>query len=117
MPVAFSLVYMLVALVRWPAVKKKEAERLERNRKKRVMRAIFQQGLWRATADQIYFAMLSAGDKDLKKEEVDGVLQKLVIDLGGDLELGENGEAVYNFDRLRRENEAVEKMRGRQLGE
>jgi hypothetical protein len=117
MPVAFSLVYMLVALVRLPAIKKKEAERLERNRKKRVMRAIFQQGLWRATADQIYFSMLSAGDKDLKKDEVDAVLQKLVIDLGGDLELGENGEAVYNFDRLRRENEAVEKMRGRQLGE
>jgi hypothetical protein len=115
LPVLFSITYLVVTAARLPIVKKQEAERLERNRKKRVMRAIFRQGMWRATADQIYFAMLSMGDKDLSKEEVDAVLRKLVVDLGGDLELGDNGEAIYSFDRLQRENEAAEKVRRKEL--
>jgi hypothetical protein len=115
LPVLFATIYFLVSLLRLGIIKKKEAERLERNRKKKVMRAIFQQALWRATAEQIYFAMLSLGDKELKQTEVEGVLQKLVIDLGGDIDLGSQGEAIYTFDRLRREYEAAERLRGREL--
>ena len=110
-PIVFSLVYFLVAGLRLGVVKKQESARLERNREKKVMRAIFQQRLWRATADQIYFSMVSLGEKELKKEQVTEILGKLLPKLQGELELGENGEGIYNFDRVRREVEAAERLR------
>ena len=112
-PVAFSLMYIGVSLLRLIGVRRLEAERLERNRKKMVMRAIFQGRMWRATADQIFFAMLAHGEKDLTKEEVERIVQKILPDLQGDIELDENGEAVYSFARLQREYESAERLRGR----
>jgi len=110
-PIAFSIIYFLVAALRLPGVKKKERERLERNREKKVMRAIFQQKLWHNTADQIYFTMVSLGEKELSKEQVTAILGKLLPKLQGDLDLGPNGEAIYNFDRVAREIEAAERLR------
>jgi hypothetical protein len=112
-PIAFSLVYFLVSGLRLGVVKKQESARLERNREKKVMRAIFQQRLWRATADQIYFSMVSLGEKELKKEQVTEILGRLLPKLQGELELGENGEGIYNFERVRREIEAAERLRAR----
>jgi len=114
MPIVFSFVYLLVSALRLGIIKKKEAERLERNRKKKVMRAIFQQGMWRTTADQAYFTLVSLGDKELTKDQVGKILGDLVVELGGDVELAEDGEAVYAFERLFREYEAARRMRGRQ---
>lgn len=115
MPIAFSLIYLVLPVLRAPIVKKKERERLESNRKKKVMRAIFQNRLWRTTADQVHFTLLSLGDKDLKLEETRDILGKLVIDLQGDVELEPDGTPVYVFRRLEREFEAAEKTRGKRL--
>lgn len=112
-PVLFSLLYLIVTALRFPAVKKQEEERLERNRKKQVMRAIFEGHLWKATADEIYFQLLSVGDKKFDREEISATLQRLVIDLGGDVDLNSEGEPVYRFDRLQREYEASMRLRGR----
>ncbi len=111
LPITFSLLYFTVSLVRLGIVRKQEAERLKRNQEKKVMRAIFQQKLWQATADQIYFALVSLGEKELSKEETAAILQRLLIKLQGDLDLGPEGEAIYNFDRIRRETESAEQMR------
>ncbi|MBK8911105.1 MAG: hypothetical protein IPM61_07220 [Chlorobi bacterium] len=117
LPVAFSVIYLLVALLRLPGVRRRQAERLERNRKKKVMRAIFQGRLWNATADQVYFTLVSLGDKELNRDTVATILGTLVLELGGSVELGENGEGIYSFQRLQREFEAAEKMRAsRRLG-
>ncbi|MCE7936068.1 MAG: hypothetical protein DYG96_15960, partial [Chlorobi bacterium CHB2] len=113
----FSVIYLLVALLRLPGVRRRQAERLERNRKKKVMRAIFQGRLWNATADQVYFTLVSLGDKELNRDTVATILGTLVLELGGSVELGENGEGIYSFQRLQREFEAAEKMRAsRRLG-
>ncbi len=112
-PVAFSLLYFAVSLVRLVGVRKQEAARLKRNREKKVMRAIFQQKLWRATADQIYFGLLSLGEKELSKEETATILQSLLTKLQGDMELGPEGEPIYNFDRIRRELESAAHLRNR----
>lgn len=117
LPVAFSVIYLLVSLLRWPGVRRREGERLERNRKKKVMRTIFQGKLWNATADQVYFTLVSLGDKELNRDAVATILGKLVLELGGSVELGENGEGIYSFERLQREFDAAEKTRNsRRLG-
>jgi hypothetical protein len=116
MPIAFSILYLGVTVVRLIGVRRLEAERLERNRKKMVMRAIFQGRMWSAKADQIYFAMLAHGEKDLKREEVERIIQKVLPDLQGDIELDEDGEPVYTFPRLKREYESAERLRGRAAG-
>ncbi len=112
-PVLFSIVYMLVAALRIPGVRKLEAERLERNRKKMVLRALYQGRLWRSTADQVHFHMLSLGEKTLDRDTVEATLQGLVKDLGGDVDLSDDGTPVYRFERLEREFEASERLRGR----
>lgn len=112
MPIAFGLSYLLLPVLRWPFVKKKERERLERNRKKKVMRVLFQGRLWRATAEQVHFTLLSLGDKDLTPEQTREILGRLVIDLQGDVELEADGTPVYVFNRLEREFEAAERARG-----
>lgn len=117
LPVAFSVIYLLVALLRWPGVRRREGERLERNRKKKVMRAIFQGRFWNATADQVYFTLVSLGDKELNRDAVATILGTLVLELGGSVELGENGEGIYSFARLQREFEAAGSMRNsRRIG-
>lgn len=112
-PIAFSLLYFTIALLRIPTVRKHETERLKRNREKKVMHVIFQQKLWRATADQIYFALLAAGEKSLSREETAEILQGLLTKLQGDMDLGPEGEAIYSFDRIRRELETAEQERRR----
>lgn len=116
LPLAFSLLYFGISLARLPSAKSKEAARLMRNREKMVMRVIFQQKLWRATADQIFFALLSVGEKELKREELDDILQKLLTKLQGDMDLGSEGEAIYDFDRIRREIEVAARERRRLTG-
>ncbi|HVK39782.1 MAG TPA: hypothetical protein VNA88_14695 [Candidatus Kapabacteria bacterium] len=113
MPVAFSLLYLGISLVRYLDVRRLEAARLERNRRKMVMRAIFQGRLWSAKVDQIYFAMLAHGEKDLSKAELETIIRSLLPDLQGDIELDEEGEPVYTFPRLQREYESAERLRGR----
>lgn len=114
MPMAFGLSFLLLPLLRGPFVKKKERERHWRNKKKKVMRVLFQGRLWRATAEQVHFTLLSLGDKDLKPEETKEILGRLVIDLQGDVELEPDGTPVYVFRRLEREFEAAERARGTQ---
>lgn len=114
MPMVFGLSYLLLPILRWPIVKKKEHDRLQRNRKKKVLRVLFQGRLWRATAEQVHFTLLSLGDKDLTAEQTKDILGKLVIDLQGDVELEADGTPVYVFNRLEREFEAAERARGTQ---
>jgi hypothetical protein len=110
-PVLFSIMYLAVAALRIPIIRKKEAERLARNRKKKVMRAIFQNRLWSATADQIYFTLVSMGEKDLKRDQMPAILESLAPELQCDIDLDDEGEAVYNFSRIGREIDAAERLR------
>jgi hypothetical protein len=116
MPVAFSLLFLLVSLLRLPVAKRLDAERLKRNRKKMVMRAIFQNRLWTARSDQIYYAMLAHGEKNITQKEVEAIVQSVLPELQGDIELDEEGNPVYSFQRLKRETEAAERLRGRAAG-
>jgi hypothetical protein len=110
-PVIYSILFLITSAARLPGVKAKEAARLERNRKKKIMRAVFHGRLWRATADQIYFTLVSMGEKDIKREQVPGILEKVLPELQGTIELTEEGEPLYVFPRLEREIEAVEQKR------
>lgn len=114
MPAAFSLLFLTISAARLVGVRRREAERLERNRRKMVMRALFQGRMWRAHAEQVYFAMLAHGDKDLTQPDVERILQKIVLDLGGDVEIDDEGKPVYVFSRLEREYESAERTRARQ---
>lgn len=110
-PIAFSLLYLAIALLRLPIAKRKESERLARNREKKVLRAIFQQRMWRASADAIYFAMVAAGEKELKREDIPAILERILLRVQGDVELDQEGQPIYVFDRLQREIEASERLR------
>lgn len=114
-PVVFGLSYLLLPLLRYPIVKKNEQERHLRNKKKRVMRVLFQQRLWKTTSDQVHFTLLSLGIKDVSPQETADILGHLVIDLQGEVELDTDGTPIYSFGRLEREFLAAENTRGRKL--
>lgn len=110
-PIAFSIAYFGISLARLPAARVKEAARLARNREKKIMRVIFQQRLWRASADQIYFALVSLGEKEMRAEHIAPIMQKILPKLQGTIELDDEGTPIYTFDRLQREVEAAERSR------
>lgn len=111
-PIIFALSYVLISLLRLPGVQRNEAARLRRNREKKAMRVIFQSRLWSATADQIASALLERGDRDIPRDQLPSIMESLLKKLQGQIELGPNGEAIYSFERLRREIEAADAMRG-----
>lgn len=111
-PIVFAASYILISLLRLPGVRRKERERLQRNREKKVMRVIFQNRLWSVTADQIASALLERGDRDIPRDQLPAIMESLLRKLQGQIDLGPNGEPVYTFERLSREIEAADKRRG-----
>lgn len=111
-PIVFAASYILISLLRLPGVKRKEAARLQRNREKKVMRVIFQNRLWSVTVEQIASALLERGDRDIPRDQLPSIMESLLRKLQGEIELGPNGEPIYTFERLGREIEAADALRG-----
>lgn len=111
-PIAFAASYILLSLARIPGVRRKETERLRRNREKKVMRVIFQNRLWQGTIEQIESALLERGDRDVPRDQLPSILESLMRNLHGEIQLGPNGETLYTFERIGREIDAAEKRRG-----
>ena len=107
MPVFFALSYLLLPILRAPLTKRKERQRVERNRKKQIMRSIFTHQLWRTTLDEIYQSLPERTRKELNKGSVESIVEELLIDLQGEREFVPNEPPVYVFGRLQREYEAA----------
>ncbi len=111
MPMAFGLSYLLLPLLRRPFIKRKEAARLKRSRKKQIMRSIFLHRMWRTTPDDIYLTLPEQTRKEMSREDVAQMVEDLLPELQGDIELAPDGTPVYIFGRLEREYEAAERAR------
>ena len=111
MPMIFGLSYLLLPILRFPFVKKKERECLNRNRKKQVMRSIFLHRLWRTTLDEIYQSLPDKTRQELNRQDVENIVEELLLDLQGEIDLAQDGRPVYVFRRLEQEYRAAEGAR------
>ena len=99
-PLIFSILFFAIPLLRYFDVKKKQAQR-----SKNVVRKILVGEIIAAKGGPItierLISKINVNNHSIK--EIEQVLEKLVPDLKGEIVLNENGVAVYNFDRLKRE--------------
>lgn len=99
-PLIFSLLFFVIPLIRIPYIKKKQSER--------------EQNIIRKKLFSVLFSILPAEIKEndfinyaqLNNEEISkakNLIEKLIIDINGEINLNDRGEAVYYFDRLENE--------------
>lgn len=111
MPLFFGFTYLLLPLIRFPFVRLNEAKRLRRNRRKQMMHAIFQHGLFQTTPQQVYGTLPSKTREELGVDGVERELTDLLPLLDGQIDLDSEGKPAYVFPRLEREYEAVRRAR------
>lgn len=114
MPLVFSMIFFLVPPLRYPAILRNNRRRHEANIRKRLYRAIFSFQGRPMTIDQVAAAVnRNVPEEQLGKETVAQWLHTLVLDLGGETEVSEEGEVVYSFPRMADELATVGRLRER----
>ncbi len=103
-PMCFSLSLYVIPILRVPYVKAKQARRVKNVMRKKLVGAIIAVQAMPLTLDEI---MRYCRKDELETELVQSVLNKLVIELQGDISLNDKGEAVYSFPRLAKELKAA----------
>ncbi len=100
LPLVFSTTFFAIPLLRIPYVRRKEKQRHRNNIRKKLIGAILNSGDEAVTlANLIRRARISAADEKLAAQ----LLEKIVIELQGNIELNDEGTALYSFPRLARE--------------
>lgn len=99
-PLIFSFLFFLIPLLRIPYNKKMQKRRELNIIKKKLISVIFDaKGINLKERDSTEYAKLTEDEiKNSKK-----VLEEILIDLNGEINLNENGDAVYSFERIRNE--------------
>ncbi len=99
-PFIFSILFFVIPLIRIPIIARKNAKREMNILRKRLFSAFINR-----PDEEIDWNTIKQKAK-IKPEEEEKALQmmnKLVIELQGELKLNENGQAVYTFPRLAKE--------------
>ena len=112
-PMWFGLSYFAMPFLRFPFVRRNEQARLVRNRRKLVMRVIFEKGLWRTTPEEVFANLPAQAQSEFDHEEVATELEALLRDLQRDIENDETGRSLYTFGRPARELAEAQKVRAR----
>ncbi len=112
-PILFGLSYLLLPLLRLPSVRRKEKERLQRNRQKQMMEVIFRNGLFSTTPQEVFEHLPAKSREELGAEGTERELRELLPILQGQIDLDESGAPRYVFPRLAREQAAARSARAR----
>ncbi|MBL0176004.1 MAG: hypothetical protein IPP94_12195 [Ignavibacteria bacterium] len=110
-PFLFSFLFFLVPLIRSFDVRTQEARRLDRNKRRRIMRVIFDTAGYPLTLSDIVAAVNRGGQAAMDAREVERILGSVLIDIHGTTELREDGTLLYRFPRIERETAAVNAIR------
>lgn len=99
-PFVFSVLFFLIPLVRIPIVTKKEQERHRNNIRKKIVGVVTSQPARTFTpAEIMMFGGINQNDEAFARS----VMEKLVVELGGDTQLDDNGTMQFVFPRLAQE--------------
>ncbi|MBR9974264.1 MAG: hypothetical protein KFF77_01665, partial [Bacteroidetes bacterium] len=110
-PLAFSLLFFAVPLLRLLPTRRLEAERRKRNARRRVLRHVFDRKGRPASLHEYLVAVRQEGGKGMRDEQVRGILEELLPRYGGRTDLAEDGTVLYIFDRINREEVAAARER------
>lgn len=110
LPFIFSLLFFGVPVARAFKIRKLKRRRLEMNKRKRIMRVLFQKVNKSATIDEIIAGVNSGkSEKPLLAKEVEQCLEGMMRDYQGETQLDSGGKVLYAFPRLA--DEMTEAMR------
>lgn len=98
-PLIFSIMFFLIPIFRYFYVKKKQGERENNILRKRLTGAIIRAASPISSDNLLKLARIQ--DKHLKRGKK--ILDKLVIDYRGSINIAEDGTAMYSFERLWKE--------------
>lgn len=111
-PLAFSLLFFGIPLVRWLQIRTLQQRRREQNRRKRIFKAIFARQGRPQTVDEALAAVnQGAGEEALSPSAVEATLKQLTLDMPGDMAVSETAEVQFAFPRLTAELTAVKRLR------
>ncbi len=118
LPVIFSFLFFAVPLGRLWKVLKWRRRRVEMNKRKRVMRAIFKRKNKSAGLEDIVKEVnAGGGEKPMSASEVEDCLNKMMRDFQGETTLDANGKVLYSFTRIAEEFAEAEKVRNTRTGD
>ena len=112
-PFLFSFLFFMIPLLRYFRVSRDEAQRLERNKRRRVVRVIFDTVGYPLKLDDVVAAVNRGAMAELPHAEVERLLSALLIDLHGSSDLAENGTVLYRFARIDREIASAKAVRAK----
>jgi hypothetical protein len=118
LPVVFSFLFFAVPLGRVFKVMKLRRQRVEMNKRKRIMRVIFKKKDKAATLDEIMKEVnTGSGEKALSSSEVEACLDRMMKDFQGEIALDADGKARYSFYRIAEEYAEAERIRSERKAE
>ncbi|MBI5648583.1 MAG: hypothetical protein HY962_16755 [Ignavibacteriae bacterium] len=112
-PFIFSVIFFLVPLGRAIVVRTQERARLERNKRRRIVRAVFEAGGSARTLDELCASVNRPGLAVMDRTEIERLLNRALTELHGDLVLRDDGTPLYRFPRIETETAAARAERTR----
>lgn len=111
-PLAFSVLFFVIPLVRWYQIRTLQRQRHEQNIRKRIFKAIFTRQGQPQTVDEVMAAVNRSSEVEaLSPPTVEAMLKELALDMPGDMGVSETAAVQYAFPRLTAELAAVERLR------
>lgn len=100
-PFIVSVLYFVIPLLRFPAYKARKAKRDYNVWHKKIIGYICsQRKIEFSLQDFIYNLNISSNSQ---VDKLQNMLSKIVVELEGTIEISENGETIYKFERLYKE--------------
>jgi hypothetical protein len=112
-PLSFSTIFFSVPLLRSFSIFPKRKERHFNNIRKRLMKVIYQNPDKEILLSELENAVNAKGEgeENLSKQQIEKVMNDLIFDLQGDMEIDPNGNVVYKFPRLKTELQEAMRLR------
>lgn len=114
-PFLFSFLFFLVPMLRYLQLLPLRKKRLLENIRKRLMKVIYNSSEVEIPLQQLEQAVNTQGktEEKLSPSDVESMMQRLIHDFGGEIELKNNGQVVYKFENLREEKQEALQLRER----
>jgi hypothetical protein len=111
LPFIFSLLFFGTPLARLYGIFKRRRRRRENNLRKRIMRVVFKQPAKGVTLEEVVAAVNAGPEQKLSAAQVQSVLESMMRDYHGEVQLDPDGGSRYAFPRMATEMETVERLR------
>lgn len=117
-PLIYSILFFLVPILRYFKILPLKRKRMINNIRKRIIKVIYDTKGKPISADNIIQAanQTAQGEAPLVKDSVTKVMNDLIQDWSGEMEVTPEGKIVYKFPRLEDELEKVLDLRQQQAG-